>query len=336
MSDDEFLEFAYRRVLARAPTDQERTRGLGRIASGDGERNALLLELLSCAERDAQLANAEFVPTGHFYSAVPSRQERDAYLAGPAVAAQALPAIDLRAAQQLDLMDALAAYGADCPFPEAETADWLYYLDNPAYAYADGVTLYAMLRHHRPRRVIEVGSGFSSCAILDTRRRFLDNGMELTFIEPHPELLKSRAGASLSGCRLIAEPVQDVDLSLFATLESGDFLIIDSTHVAKLASDVLRLLFEVLPALQRGVLVHFHDVFWPFDYPARWIREGRAWNEAYLLRAFLQYNAAFEVVYFYSFLEAQYRDRLATRMPLCLKRTGANLWLRKGGGAGTP
>jgi hypothetical protein len=334
MSDDEFLEFAYRRILARAPTVQEQARSLPRSDSPETQRNALLLELLSCAERDAQLANAEFVPAGHFYSAGPSRHERDAYLASASVREQALPAIDLRVEQQLELMDALAEYGAECPFPESESPDWLYYLDNPAYAYADGVTLYAMLRHHRPRRVIEVGSGFSSCAILDTRRRFLADGLELTLIEPHPQLLQSRIGESTSGCRLLVDRVQDVDPSVFETLESGDFLVIDSTHVAKLSSDVLHLLFEVLPALQHGVLVHFHDIFWPFDYPARWIREGRAWNEAYLLRAFLQYNTTFEIVYFYSFLEALHRDRIASRMPLCLKRSGANLWLRKGGGTG--
>jgi len=328
MSDDEFLEFAYRRVLARPPTDEERTRGRLLLGSGDGARGGLLQELLSCAERDAQLANAEFVPPGHFYSAVPSRQERDAYLASPP-RAEALPAIDLRVDQQLELLDTLAPYGADCPFPESESPDWLYHLDNPAYAYADGVTLYAMLRHFRPRRVIEVGSGFSSCAILDTQRRFLDDSMQLTFIEPHPQLLRSRIGESTTRCRLIADRVQKVDVSVFESLEGGDFLVIDSTHVAKLSSDVLRLLFEVLPALQRGVLVHFHDIFWPFDYPARWVSEGRAWNEAYLLRAFLQYNTTFEIVYFYSYLEAQHRDRIASRMPLCLKRTGANLWLRK-------
>lgn len=333
MSDDEFLEFAYRQVLARAPTEHEKAGALQRIASGEVERNALLIQLLASAERNAQLANAEFVPAGHFYSAVPSRRERDAYLVTPPARARALPAIDLRVEQQLELLEALAAYGAECPFPESEAPDWLYYLDNPAYAYADGVTLYAMLRHFRPRRVIEVGSGFSSCAILDTRRRYLDDRVELTLIEPYPQLLQSRIGASMPGCRLLVDRVQDVDLSVFEALESGDFLVIDSTHVAKLASDVLRLLFEVLPALKRGVLVHFHDVFWPFDYPQRWISEGRAWNEAYLLRAFLQYNRAFEVVYFYSYLEALHRDRIAARMPLCLKRTGANLWLRKSGDA---
>jgi predicted O-methyltransferase YrrM len=293
---------------------------------------ALLMQLLASAERDAQLDNAEFVPPGHFYSAVPSRAERTAYLEREAPVPDALAGIDLREAQQLELLDALAACAADCPFPEAEAAGSLYHFDNPAYAYADGLTLHAMLRHFRPRRVIEVGSGYSTCAILDTRRHFPDAATEITCIEPYPELLRARLGDKVADLKLIEAPVQAVELARFETLEAGDFLIIDSPHVGKLSSDVLHLLFEVLPALHSGVLVHFHDIFWPFDYPGHWIREGRAWNEAYLLRAFLQDNAAFEIVYFYSYLAACHRERIAARMPLCLKRPGANLWLRKGGG----
>ncbi len=329
MSDEEFLAFAYRRVLGRRPSDAEAARALERIRSEPSGRHFLLVDLLSSKERDVQLRNAEFVPAGHFYSAVPSQRERDAYLSDASTAPQTLPAIDLRVEQQLTLMSTLAEYGASCPFPETESPDWLYYMDNPAYAYADGVTLYAMLRHFKPRRVIEVGSGFSSCAILDTTRRFLDEGTALMFIEPHPELLRSRLGDSNLQFRLLAERVQDVELSHFETLEDGDFLIIDSTHVAKLSSDVLRLVFEVLPVLKRGVFVHFHDIFWPFDYPKRWVSQGRAWNEAYLLRAFLQNNTSFDIVYFYSYLEALHRDLIDATMPLCLKRTGANLWLQK-------
>jgi len=329
MSDDEFLGFAFPRVLGREATKEEASRALEQLSAGPGARHALLMQLLSSAERDAQLANAEFVPAGHFYSVVPARRERETFIAGDSASPGTLPDIDLRVAQQLALLDELAVYAADCPFPETESGDGLYYFDNPAYAYADGLTLHAMLRHFRPRRVVEVGSGFSSCAILDTRRLFLDAATELTFIEPYPELLRSRLGKGVANFRLIAEPVQDVDPAPFEALADGDFLVIDSTHVAKLGSDVLRLLFEVLPALQRGVLVHFHDIFWPFEYPKKWISEGRAWNEVYLLRAFLQNNRDFEIVYFYSYLEALHRKRIASRMPLCLKRRGANLWLRR-------
>jgi hypothetical protein len=329
MSDEEFLAFAYRRVLGREATAEEAARSRDQLRSGSPARHALVMQLLSSAEREAQLDNAEFVPAGHFYSVVPARSERDACIEDDSTLPDALPGIDLRVAQQLALLDELAVYAGDCSFPETESEEGLYHFDNPAYAYADGLTLHAMLRHLRPRRVIEVGSGFSSCAIVDTRRLFLDPATELTFIEPFPELLRSRLGDTAADYRLIPERVQDVELSVFEALEDGDFLIIDSTHVAKLGSDVLRLVFEVLPALSRGVFVHFHDIFWPFEYPKKWISEGRAWNEAYLLRAFLQNNDAFEIVYFYSYLEAMHRDRLASRMPLCLKRRGANLWLRK-------
>ncbi|MEL7046552.1 MAG: class I SAM-dependent methyltransferase, partial [Pseudomonadota bacterium] len=148
------------------------------------------------------------------------------------------------------------------------------------------------------------------------------------------ELLESRLKDPAMDYRLIADRAQDVELSHFEALEHGDFLVIDSTHVAKLSSDVLRLVFDVLPVLRPGVFVHFHDVFWPFDYPKRWVSEGRAWNEAYLLRAFLQNNSAFDIVYFYSYLETLHRERIAATMPLCLKRSGANLWLRKRGDGG--
>ena len=84
--------------------------------------------------------------------------------------------------------------------------------------------------------------------------------------------------------------MQDVALSTFSGLRRGDILFIDSSHVAKIGSDVNHLVFTVLPALQSGVLVHFHDIFFPFEYPQAWLAEGRAWNEAYLLRAFLQYR----------------------------------------------
>ncbi len=98
--------------------------------------------------------------------------------------------------------------------------------------------------------------------------------------------------------RLIEQRLQDVPLSEFQDLRENDVLFVDSTHVAKLGSDVLRIFFEILPGLAPGVYVHVHDIFWPFEYPEPWIAEGRAWTETYLLRAFLQFNSAFRIVLF--------------------------------------
>ena len=179
--------------------------------------------------------------------------------------------------------------------------------------------------------MIEIGSGFSSAVALDVNDLFLDGAMELTFIEPFPdERLLRLAGEAELGARLIRKPLQDVDPALFARARAtNDVLFVDSTHVARAGSDVNHLVFEVLPSLRAGVLVHVHDVFYPFEYPAAWVRDGRAWNEAYLLRAFLQYNEAFEIVLFNTYLEQARPEWFAEHMPLCLKNPGGSIWLRR-------
>ena len=108
----------------------------------------------------------------------------------------------------------------------------------------------------------------------------------------------------------------------------GDILFIDSSHVAKIGSDVVYLMTEVLPQLRPGVLVHFHDVFWPFEYPEEWVQEGRAWNETYMLKAFLQFNERFRILLFCSYLALHHRAVLEQHLPLALKNSGGSLWLR--------
>jgi len=106
-------------------------------------------------------------------------------------------------------------------------------------------------------------------------------------------------------------------------------LFVDSSHVSKIGSDVNRIVFDILPILKPGVLVHFHDVLWPFEYPLQWIMEGKAWNEAYLLRAFLQYNSHFEIVLLNSFVGNVFKEFMEANMPTFLKEPGGSLWLRK-------
>jgi hypothetical protein len=118
-------------------------------------------------------------------------------------------------------------------------------------------------------------------------------------------------------------------LDVFESLEKNDILFIDSTHVSRVDSDVNRALFEILPRLKSGVFVHFHDVFFPFEYPRQWVFEGRAWNELYMLRAFLQYNKGFNVVLMNTFMEHFHESFFRENMPLCLKNRGGSIWLEK-------
>jgi hypothetical protein len=112
-------------------------------------------------------------------------------------------------------------------------------------------------------------------------------------------------------------------------LEENDVLFIDSTHAAKFNSDVNYVFHKILPILSKGVYIHFHDIFYPFEYPKEWLLEGRAWNEQYILRAFLEYNINFKIVLFNTYLETMYYEQLKDRFPLIYKNTGGSIWIKK-------
>jgi Methyltransferase domain len=266
---------------------------------------------------------------GHFYSPIPSLKEiqrnRESIFAIP----RSIPGIDLCEDEQLKLVEIFASgYYPDQPFREQRVDGSYYFFDNGAFCHADAIMLHCMLRHFRPRRIVEVGSGFSSCVMLDTNRLFLNNSVGCTFIDPYPQVLQSLAREH-QDLTIIGRRIQDVPLNLFAELQEGDVLFIDSSHVSKVGSDVNHIFFKILPALRPGVRVHFHDIFYPFEYPEEWVMNGRSWTEAYVLRAFLEYNSAFTVELFPNFLMQFHQEWFAARMPVCLKNTGGSIWLRK-------
>jgi predicted O-methyltransferase YrrM len=272
-------------------------------------------------------------PAGHFYSPIPDFDDvrrRYGKLFGPSP--RTLPGIDLREAEQLSLLEPFAGYHRDQPFQEAR-GPRRYGFQNEAFGPGDALTLHFLMRHLGPRRIVEVGSGWSSGVMLDTDELFLGGKTHLTFIEPYPDALHTVARPEdLRRARLIETKVQDAPMEVFSALESGDILFIDSTHVSKIGSDVNFLFFEVLPSLRPGVFVHVHDIAYPFEYPQEWVLgEGRAWNEAYLLRAFLQFNPAFEIVFWGSFLAQFHRERLLQLLPTWSRNAGASIWLRRVG-----
>ena len=316
-------------VTARDALRDERDRLL--------RENEALRERCDVLARDAaELAywagpEPRFAPPGHFASPVPSLDDVRAQatrIFGPPP--RTIPGIDLDEAGQLALLDELETYYRDLPFGPKRRPGLRYWFDNPAYSYSDGIFLYCMLRRLRPGRFIEVGSGHSSCLTLDVNALHFEGRMRCTFIEPYPDRLLSLLDeADRRSIDLIRKPLQDVPLSTFAELEANDVLFIDSSHVGKAGSDVNYLLFDILPSLDPGVHVHIHDVLHPFEYPLDWLEAGRAFNEAYLVRAFLSFNEAFRVVLFNTFLEHFHERRFAERMPLCLRNTGGSLWLAR-------
>jgi predicted O-methyltransferase YrrM len=265
---------------------------------------------------------------GHFYSPIPALDEirgREAELFGDTP--PSLPGIDLRGEEQLALVRKLADFYPELPFPRQQSADTRYWFENAAYSYADAIYLYSMLRHLKPRRVIEAGSGFSSAAMLDTADRWLPE-TSFTFIDPDTSTLDALLRpADNERVTIVRARLQDVPLTTFDALSENDILFIDSTHVSKTGSDVNRILFDVLPRLAAGVHIHFHDIFYPFEYPKEWVYEGRAWNEDYILRAFLEFNDSFEIVLFGTWLAKFHRHLLAELMPMTLENPGGSLWI---------
>ncbi len=178
--------------------------------------------------------------------------------------------------------------------PEVEE----YHHTNPSFRGADAGFYYCLIRHLKPRRIIEIGAGFST---LLAAQAVVKNATEkkpchLTAIEPYPSRTLREGVPGLA--KLLETNVQKVSMSEFESLQSGDILFVDSSHILRTGSDVQMEFLEILPRLQKGVCAHFHDIFLPMDYPRKLVMEDfKFYNEQYLLQAFLSFNREFEVVW---------------------------------------
>lgn len=185
-------------------------------------------------------------------------------------------------------------------FPKNKTeCPYQYFINNGGFESVDGEILYCMIRHFKPRKIIEIGSGnstyLSAQAVLKNKK---ENGDEckLVAIEPYPNNVLKEGFPGLS--QLIPQKVQDVPLSLFNSLEKNDILFIDSSHVLKIGNDVQYEYLEILPRLKKGVIIHIHDIFLPEEYRKDWVLNNcRFWTEQYLLQTFLAFNESFKVLW---------------------------------------
>lgn len=261
-----------------------------------------------------------WVLPGHFYSPITkdsSFKRNDAR--------KQIPGIDLNTKNQLLLLSKFRKHYQKQPFTSQKSKTNRYYFDNDQFSYSDALSLFCMLLEKKPSRVIEVGSGYSSALMLDTNNSFLKNKMDLTFIEPYPKRLNSllRKGDKPT---LIKKFVQDVPLTVFNKLDRGDILFIDSSHVAKSGSDVNWLYHEVLPILKKGVIVHVHDIMYPFEYLPAWIEEGRSWNEIYMLRCLLADSPRYRIIFWANYLHKFHKAEMKKSLPLGEKNAGGSIW----------
>jgi predicted O-methyltransferase YrrM len=270
-------------------------------------------------------------PNGHFYSPVFSikdikKRENQIW---KNLEIDGISGIDLKSEEQIKLVKQFTQFYSEMPFKPQKQNKIRYQFENDFYSYTDGIVLYSIIRYFNPKRIIEIGSGFSSAVMLDTNELFFKNELNLTFIDPYAQRLFSlMTELDKQRVKVIESDVQLIPLDIFRELEAGDILFIDSTHVTKTGSDVNYILFEIIPILNRGVLIHFHDVFYPFEYPKEWVFNGINWNEDYILKAFLMYNDKFEIKLFSQYLHKHHKDAFAD-LPLTYQNTGGNLWIEK-------
>jgi len=277
-----------------------------------------------------QIESQGAFPAGHYYSPIPDKDEVVAYNNSRKPQLEELPGIRINNDQQFRILNQYARYYEDLPFPEKQKQQSRYYYDNSFFLYSDAIFLYSFLRMHKPRRIIEIGSGFSSAVFLDTIDRIYSEPPDITFIEPDPvrlkQLLHSKEDMHF---RVIEGKIQDIKFDIFSSLGAGDLLFIDSSHVVKCGSDLHILFNDILPRLSDRVFVHFHDIFYPFDYPPEWLEQGRYWNENYFLRAFLSYNAEWEIYFFNSYVALAFNDFIREKMPLCIKDSGGSIYIQR-------
>jgi len=270
----------------------------------------------------------------HFYQPVPdTRTLRDSLWSERT----GIPGLDFREADQMELVRSFAAaYRSEYEaFPrEPDGAPCTYYLNNGGFRSVDAEILHCMIRRFRPKRMIEVGSGLSTCLAARALRMNAEGASaatcRFTSVDPYPGTILRDGIPGLT--ELIPTEIQDVPMQVFQDLERDDILFIDSSHVLKIGSDVQYEYLEILPRLRPGVLVHVHDIFLPAEYPRSWVLGlKRFWTEQYLLQAFLAFNEVFRVVVAAGYLHLRRPDVLESAFPSydrAVERPGS-FWMRR-------
>jgi hypothetical protein len=272
----------------------------------------------------------------HFYQPIPDTQSLPDTLWNRT---SELIGIDMNDAVQLDLLRNHFPKFRDeyDQFPvEAASEPGRLSLKNGLFDGTDALVAYCMIRHFKPRLVIEVGSGFSSLILAEALAKTEDSA--LICIEPFPLDFLRKGFPGLHS--LIEKKVEDIDVKFFSQLNSGDILFIDSSHTVRIGGDVNYLFLDVLPRLNPGVIVHVHDIFLPFEYRRDWVLdEFRFWSEQYLLQAFLTFNSEFKVLMANRYMAHRYPqdlkaafanlENLKPALPNSVKWGGGSFWMQR-------
>ncbi len=269
----------------------------------------------------------------HHYSPVPdiADLERRNYFCHRSL----LPGICWREEEQLAFLAQLGQmFGDECDWPTRLTkVPYQYYTENGRFGYGCATGLHCITRYFRPRKVIEIGSGFSSLVISSALGINETPETEYTIIDPYPQSIINTLPRMTY---LINERIELLDVAFFERLEKNDILFIDSSHTVKIGGDVNYLILEILPRLAQGVIVHFHDIPMPCEYPKVYFTNPQFrvfWTESYLLQAFLCFNSQFEILLAMSYLMTEQRKEFSSAFkhynPEKHKATSGSFWIRR-------
>jgi predicted O-methyltransferase YrrM len=234
---------------------------------------------------------------------------------------RALPGIEFNDAEQLNVLEKFNFSDELLKFPIERTNNALeFYYNNGTFEAGDAEYLYNMIRLFKPKRIIEVGCGNSTLivrnAIKKNMSESIDYNCEHICIEPYeiPWLEEI-------GIKVIRDKVENVGLDIFKTLTENDILFIDSSHIIRPQGDVLFEYLELLPSLNKGVIIHIHDIFTPRDYRDEWLGE-HFWNEQYLLEAFLTHNKNISIIGATNYLSHKYKELFSSKCPIYKAQSG--------------
>lgn len=278
------------------------------------------------------------ITRNHFYEPIPDTRTLKNQLW---LRQSQLVGININEQKQLEMIDQFLRFKNEYDnFPQNKTSKpWRFYADNPHFGPVDAEVLYCIIRHFQPQKIIEIGCGYSTYLSAEAVLKNEDEHgfrADLIAIDPHPNRVLKSGFPGLS--RLITEKIEDTDLEEYKALKENDILFIDSSHVLKIGNDVHHEYLEILPRLNKGVIVHIHDIFYPCEYPKMWVlKMRRFWNEQYLVQAFLAFNNAFEVLWCGSYMHLKHPDKLADAFASYNRATvwstyrpgATSLWIRK-------
>lgn len=235
--------------------------------------------------------------------------------------------VELNIDKQLSFMQKVGIYARD--FNEQyDERTFRYRRNNGMFADGDGLLYHSMIRHYQPNHIIEIGSGHSTAMALDTME-FWECNVKITCIEPYSDRLKSvLKDGDEDRLEIIEDFVQHVALDEFDVLQKNDILFIDSSHVLKSGGDLVVEFLQILPRLKSGVIIHIHDIVYPFQYYPEWISKGLPYGEAFLLHAFLIDNPNYEILFWEDYIGKHHKDEYENYRGK-IPDLGSSFWMRK-------